>query len=409
MARQLVIELLGRAADFTRSLNDANRATASFGERIADAGKKMTVFATVPIVGFLGAATKAAIDDAAAQSKLAKTLENTVGASAKVVAQVEEQIGAFMKVSTFTDDELRPAYESLALATGNVEDSTKLMSIAMDIAAGKGIPLETATDAVAKAQAGQFTAVNRLIPGLLDLSDKTLTAEGATAKLAAMFGGQASAATDTVAGKAQNFKRDLGELTESIGTVLLPMVTKAVEFFAPLAERFTEMSSGSQTAIVALLGFVAVIGPITTLVTHLGKLKTALMAVHAQAATLMAVLGPVIAAIGTIQEVRRQLVSKDTGIAPGQKGLTGQDLFVNMLRKIGGAIPGFATGGTVPGPIGTPQLVIAHGGETITPAGAGGQGGSTTVVMKVMLDGRQIQESLLRLQRISGNLGIVGA
>ena len=35
-------------------------------------------------------------------------------------------------------------------------------------------------------------------------------------------------------------------------------------------------------------------------------------------------------------------------------------------------IPSFGQGGTVPGPMGSPQLVMAHGGEKITPAGRGG-------------------------------------
>ena len=46
-------------------------------------------------------------------------------------------------------------------------------------------------------------------------------------------------------------------------------------------------------------------------------------------------------------------------------------------------IPGFATGGTVPGGAGTPQLVMAHGGEQIgsrTKAGQGGGGGDTYVI-----------------------------
>jgi hypothetical protein len=36
-------------------------------------------------------------------------------------------------------------------------------------------------------------------------------------------------------------------------------------------------------------------------------------------------------------------------------------------------LPHFDTGGTVPGAYGTPQLIVAHGGETVTPAGRGGQ------------------------------------
>ena len=32
-------------------------------------------------------------------------------------------------------------------------------------------------------------------------------------------------------------------------------------------------------------------------------------------------------------------------------------------------LPGFASGGVVPGPLGAPQLAVVHGGETIIPAG----------------------------------------
>ena len=31
-------------------------------------------------------------------------------------------------------------------------------------------------------------------------------------------------------------------------------------------------------------------------------------------------------------------------------------------------VPGFQEGGTVPGPIGQPQLAVVHGGETVIPA-----------------------------------------
>jgi len=39
-------------------------------------------------------------------------------------------------------------------------------------------------------------------------------------------------------------------------------------------------------------------------------------------------------------------------------------------------LPAYASGGTVPGPVGQPQLAIVHGGEEITPASGGGGGGS---------------------------------
>ena len=53
------------------------------------------------------------------------------------------------------------------------------------------------------------------------------------------------------------------------------------------------------------------------------------------------------------------LILKMSGIVPGY-GIQGS------------GIPSMASGGTVPGPIGAPMPIIAHGGETITPAGETG-------------------------------------
>ncbi len=40
-----------------------------------------------------------------------------------------------------------------------------------------------------------------------------------------------------------------------------------------------------------------------------------------------------------------------------------------MVGNVMGMIPGFATGGVVPGPVGRPMLAVVHGGETVTPPG----------------------------------------
>jgi phage-related protein len=69
-------------------------------------------------------------------------------------------------------------------------------------------------------------------------------------------------------------------------------------------------------------------------------------------------------------------------------------------------LPTFHQGGTVPGNPGQAVPILAMAGETVSPAGGTGGG---TLVVKVVLDGRDIHQSLLRLQRTSGNLGIVGA
>jgi hypothetical protein len=67
-------------------------------------------------------------------------------------------------------------------------------------------------------------------------------------------------------------------------------------------------------------------------------------------------------------------------------------------------LPTFHQGGIVPGPMGAEVPILAMAGETVTPAGQAPAGGP--VAVKVFIDGRDIHQSLLRLQRTSGALGL---
>jgi phage-related protein len=67
-------------------------------------------------------------------------------------------------------------------------------------------------------------------------------------------------------------------------------------------------------------------------------------------------------------------------------------------------IPSMHTGGVVPGPVGAEVPILAMAGETVTPAGRAPTAGPVSV--KVYIDGREIHQALLRLQRTSGPLGL---
>lgn len=55
-----------------------------------------------------------------------------------------------------------------------------------------------------------------------------------------------------------------------------------------------------------------------------------------------------------------------------EKGLISTDIMVRRLESLVETLPTGQYGLTVPGPIGQPQLIVAHGGETVTPASGGG-------------------------------------
>ena len=73
----------------------------------------------------------------------------------------------------------------------------------MDVAAAKGVSLETVTKTLEKAYGGNFTALAKLSPELRDMIKAGASLDEVTKKMAETFGGAASDAANTAAGKLQ--------------------------------------------------------------------------------------------------------------------------------------------------------------------------------------------------------------
>jgi hypothetical protein len=56
----------------------------------------------------------------------------------------------------------------------------------------------------------------------------------------------------------------------------------------------------------------------------------------------------------------------------------------------------FATGGVVPGPVGVPRTIIAHGGETVTPPGRGGD--ARPIVVRVVVEDGAVDKRKIRAE-----------
>src|SRR5687768_4164138 len=66
----LAVNFIGHTEKLRGALRHAEGQTAPFGSKVESAGRKMTVFASVPIVAFLGNATRGASDLNEAVSKV---------------------------------------------------------------------------------------------------------------------------------------------------------------------------------------------------------------------------------------------------------------------------------------------------------------------------------------------------
>jgi len=248
--RALTLKLLADVDNFTKNLDKADKDVSTFGDKVTDFGKKAGLAfaaagaAAVAYAGKLAIdGVKSAIEDAAAQTKLALTLKNVTGATDNQIAATEDYITKTSLAFGVTDEDLRPSLERLSRATGDLSQAQKLQAVALDVSAGSGKSLEAVTNAMAKAAEGNTAALGKLGIGLTSAQLKTMSMDEITAKLADTFENQASAKADTFQGKLTRLQVAFDEGKETVGKYILdaitPMVTILVKQVIPAIQDFT--------------------------------------------------------------------------------------------------------------------------------------------------------------------------
>ena len=281
------------------------------GQKAQFALKKAAVPAAIAVAGIGAAlvdATKSAMEDAAAQVVLAGNLKNSAHATDAQVKSTEAMILKMSMATGVADDVLRPAMSKLVLATNDVERSNKLLAIAQDVSAATGKPLETVTQALAKAEMGQYAALKKLgIPmsdgiqasidlqkeqkklakeeqalalvkyqiaeGMLKGSDATKALTKEQEKFASQsqivndlmattgdyaddvakkFGGAAADAAGTAEGQFKRLGVALAETKESIGAALLP----AIEAVLPFLQKIGAWAQEHSTIFLVVAGVI---------------------------------------------------------------------------------------------------------------------------------------------------------
>jgi hypothetical protein len=232
----IITEYVGTGLDkFRKELSQAETSSQKAGLLI----KKAFIPATAAIGGLAAAAldsAKAAMEDEAQQKLLASQLRKTTGATDKQIEATEDYIGKQLRLKGFTDSQLRPAFEKLARATGDLEQAQRLTNTAMDIATATGKPLETVVASLEKAYGGNMGAIQRLLPEYREMIKEGGTFEEVMGKIEEKLGGAASEAALTAEARFRILKEQLGETQEEIGYALIPVLERVLPFLQDLAD-----------------------------------------------------------------------------------------------------------------------------------------------------------------------------
>ena len=202
-------------------------------------------------------AVQAAMEDQKSQALLANSLRNTVGATDNAIAGVERHITALQKQFSIADDELRPAFGRLAAAFNSTTVAQEAMQVALNVSAFAGVDLATASEAIIKASQGQYKAITKLVPGIGAATLATKDFGKITDKVSKLTGGAAATRAGTLEGKMNGLKIAFGEVMETLGYALLPVMEKFVTIVTtqliPKIETFValnkdKLAAGFQTA-----------------------------------------------------------------------------------------------------------------------------------------------------------------
>lgn len=254
--RTLKLSILADIDDLRKKLGQGSDEVQGFGDKLGKFGKTAGLAfaaATAAATAYAGKlaidGVKAAIEDEAAQTRLATTLKNVTGATDAQIKSTEAYILKTELAYGVTDDQLRPSLDRLTRSTKNVEEAQKLQTLALDIATGTGKDLASVSEALAKAHDGNFAALKRLGVSVDESIIKSKNFDAATAALAKTFEGQATKQADTFEGKLGRLKVAFNEGKETIGSFILEAITPMVDFVVknvvPALQTFASGLGGS--------------------------------------------------------------------------------------------------------------------------------------------------------------------
>jgi hypothetical protein len=214
--------LIDIAAEFVgnKAFKQADTATDKLTKNVKKlAGAFGLAFSATAVLAYGKAAVKAAAEDEKAQKQLALALKN-VGLG-RDAASSEDYIQRLQTEFGILDDDLRPAYQTLAVATRDTNEAQRLLNLSLDISAATGKDLGSVTGALSRAYLGNNAALSRLGVGISKADLKAGKFEDIIGQLEGTFKGAATQAVNTFQGSIDKLSVAAANASEIIGTGLI--------------------------------------------------------------------------------------------------------------------------------------------------------------------------------------------
>lgn len=211
---KITSEFNGKALDKgKKQLTDFEKLTQKVGKTLGAA------FAVKKIIAFGESAVKAFIESEKAGKSLNQTLNN-LGMAYKSPA-VDMYLNKLSLQVGIVDEQLKPAYNSLLIATHDTAMAQSLLNTALDVSAGTSKDLNSVVAALSKGYLGNNTALQRLGVGLSKAELQGSNFADIVKVLNNTFQGQAAYAAQGYTGDIMKLGVAYDQLKQSVGKGIL--------------------------------------------------------------------------------------------------------------------------------------------------------------------------------------------
>lgn len=314
---------------------------AAFGKGVRNIGLGMSASLTAP----LSLIAKQSVTDFAEAARAVADVEAALKSTGNTAGKTSEELQKFASDAQFKtlyqDEEILKSLTANLLTFKNISGDTfdRAQSAAMDMSARLGQDLQSSAIQLGKAlndPVAGLTALRRvgiqftdeqeeMIKGLVKSGD-LLKAQGLIlSEVESQFKGAAEAQANAGGlGGLNEFNKQMGEIRETIGGILVEVGAPFLEMLNGWLEAFRGLSPETQKMIVAGAGIAAVLGPVLAI---LGPIIAGFAALAPVIAAIASPIGVFIAAVAAVS------------VALNAMGVT----FEEQFAAVTAAVTGFVT------------------------------------------------------------------
>lgn len=327
-AAEILVRVAADTDPLTRGLAQAQNQTqqfaqrlSSFGRSVSQAGTRLTVGLTLPIVGF-GVKSVAAFEEAAAAARQTNAVLESTGNAANITRKGFDELTKSVARNAAVDDDLIRQGANMLLtfkkirnqAGANNDIFDQSVSLMADFAAGMAavsggtMDMRSASIMLGKAlndpvkgvtaltRAGvQFTEAQKDQIETLVKSGRQVEAQKMIiSELESQFGGSAKANATA----SMRLKQALDDLAESIGKEIYPLVKDFSRAIVGIVESFKALTPETRKTVLQILAFSAALGPVLKMVGPLLSVAGAFARIAGSARKAAAATGAINVATG---------------------------------------------------------------------------------------------------------------